>query len=384
MSFLLLALLLFLYKGITCKQLLEYEEVHHDENPDPLDQPDTLDEEVHHDENPDPLDHPDPLDEEVHHDENPDPLDQPDTLDEEVHHDENPDPLDEEVHHDENPDPLDQESRGFRHCYRKIVRVLLVSGKEGKWKPKDPKNSNYLTILESLYKEFRGPPKSKLSESSRGSSHTQAEAPFIQKLFGKLRIYYILLKSVIQKLCGELRIYYPLLESVRRVLLAIMAGFYKDNESSKIPTTFNLCINCFHLFFLVLEKPFIEKNIQLLEIMAVSSEACISAIMCVLGEKKLSDKDGKKFGILMIILVLVGILPQIMNELYDLYKQIKQLDSEKHSFLTGLKTALSGLTSLFSSKDNTADSNSKPTSVADEDKATSTSTSHQVKSPNQD
>ena len=129
--------------------------------------------------------------------------------------------------------------------------------------------------------------------------------------------------------------------------------------------------------------------------MSVSSEACISAIIFVLGEKKLSDKDENKFGILMLMLVLVGILPQIMNELYALYKQIKQLDSEKHSFLTGLKTALSGLTSLFSTKefplrrppalkDNTADSNPKPTSVADEDKATSTSTSYQVKSPNQD
>uniref|UniRef100_A0A7N2MNV3 Bacterial Ig-like domain-containing protein n=1 Tax=Quercus lobata TaxID=97700 RepID=A0A7N2MNV3_QUELO len=314
-SFLLLALLLFLYKGITCKQLLEYEE----------------------------------------------------------------------------------DDEGDLHWYEKIGRAFLVFVKKPEWTSIDQQKSNYLTILGSLYEDYRGPPKSKLSQISGGSSHTQAEAPFIQKLFGKLRIYYTLLESVIQKLCGELRIYYPLLESVRRVLLAIMAGLYEHNSFSKIPTIFSLCINCFHLFFLVLEKPFIKKNIQLLEIMAVSSEACISAIMCVLGEKKLSDKDGKKFGILMIILVLVGILPQIMNELYDLYKQIKQLDSEKHSFLTGLKTALSGLTSLFSSKefplrrppalkDNTADSNSKPTSVADEDKATSTSTctSYQVKSPNQD
>ena len=263
-----------------------------------------------------------------------------------------------------------QEGRGF-HWYQKIVRVFLVSGKGGKWTSK----KQYLTILGSLYEEFRGPPKSKLSQISGGSSHTQAEAPFIQKVFGKLRIYYKLLEYVILKLCGELRIYYPLLESVRRVLLAIMAGFYKDKLSSKIPTTFFLCINCFHLFFLVLEKPFIKKNIQLLEITAVSSEACISAILFVLGEKKLSDKDKNKFGILMLILVLVGILPQIMNELYALYKQIKQLDSQNHFLLTGLKAASSGLTFLFSSKefplsrppalkDNIADSNSKQASTS--------------------
>ena len=259
-----------------------------------------------------------------------------------------------------------QEDQDF-HWYKKIVRVFLVSVEKDNWTPKKP----YATTLGSLYEDYRGPPKSKLSQISGDSSHTQAEAPFIQKLLGKLRIYY------------------TLLESVRRVLLAIMAGLYEHNSFSKIPTIFSLCINCFHLFFLVLEKPFIKKNIQLLEIMAVSSEACISAIMFVLGEKKLSAKNGKTFGILMIILVLVGILPQIMNELYVLYKQIKQQYFEK------LKTALSRLTSLFSSKelslrrppalkDNTADSNSKPTSVADEDTATSTSTSYQVKSPNQD
>uniref|UniRef100_A0A7N2MPF1 Uncharacterized protein n=1 Tax=Quercus lobata TaxID=97700 RepID=A0A7N2MPF1_QUELO len=277
-SVLLLALLLFLYKGITCKQLLEYEEVL-------------------------------------------------------------------------------QEGPGF--CYQKIVRVFSVSVKGDPWRPK----KQCVTILGSLYEDYRGP--------------TQAEATFIQKLFGKLRIYY------------------PLLESVRRVLLGFMAGFYKDKPSSKIPTTFSLCINCFHLFFLVLEKSFTKKKMQLLEITAVSSEACISAIIFVLGEKELSDKDENKFGILMLMLVLVGILPQIMNELYDSYKQIKQLDFENHFLLTGLKRASFGLTLFLSSKefsssrppalkDNIGDSNSKPTSVADEDTATSTSTSNQVKSPNQD
>ncbi|XP_075663391.1 uncharacterized protein LOC142632966 [Castanea sativa] len=250
-SFLLLAWLLFLYKGITRAHLLEYEEVH-------------------------------------------------------------------------------QEDQGS-HCYTKIVRAFLVLVKEHKWKSTDQQKSNYLPILGSLYEEFRGPPTSKPSQNSGGSSHTQAEAPL----------------SVIQKLCGQLRIYYPLLESVRRVLLATMAGFYKDNSSSKIPPTFSLCINCFHLFFLVLEKPFTKKNIQLLEITAVSSEACISAIIFVLAKKELSDKDEKKFGILMLILVLVGIFPQIMNELYDLYKQIKQLDFE-NNFLPGLKRALTGLTWFFS------------------------------------
>ncbi|KAK9995725.1 hypothetical protein SO802_020411 [Lithocarpus litseifolius] len=84
-----------------------------------------------------------------------------------------------------------QEGRGF-HWYQKIVRLFLVSGKGGEWTSKNPQNSNYLTILEPIFKEFRGPPKSKLSQISGGSSRTQgaddktedAEAPFIQKLVG--------------------------------------------------------------------------------------------------------------------------------------------------------------------------------------------------------
>ena len=103
-----------------------------------------------------------------------------------------------------------QEGRGF-HWYQKIVRVFLVSGKGGEWTSINPQNSNYLTILEPLFKEFRGPPKSKPSQISGGSSHAQgaedktedAEASFIRKLVGKLRIYYTLLESVMQKLCGE-------------------------------------------------------------------------------------------------------------------------------------------------------------------------------------
>ena len=256
-----------------------------------------------------------------------------------------------------------QKGRGF-------VRAFLDLVKEPEWTAKDQQKSNYLPILGPLYEEFRGPPTPNLSQISGGSSHKQgaddktedAEAPFIQKLVGKLRIYYILLESFIQKLCGELRIYYLLLDSVKRVLLAIVGSVYVGNSSSKIPTIISLCISCFQLFFLVLEKPYIKINVQLVEIISVSSEACIFAISLVLPEEKLSDKDKRKLGVLMLILALVGLLPQIMNALYDLYKQIKQLDCTKHF-----------LSRPPASKDNIADSNSKP-SVADT--ATSTSTSY--------
>ena len=199
-----------------------------------------------------------------------------------------------------------QKGRGF-------VRAFLDLVKEHEWTPKDQQKSNYLPILGPLYEEFRGPPTSKLSQISGGSSHEQgaddktedAEAPFIKKL------------------CGGLRIYYLLLDSVKRVLLGIVVGVYVGDPSSKIPTIISLCISCFQLFFLVLEKPYIKINVQLVEIITVSSEACIFAISLVLPEEKLSDKDKRELGVLMLILALVGLLPQIMNALYDLYKQIK-------------------------------------------------------------
>ncbi|XP_030938237.1 uncharacterized protein LOC115963393 isoform X2 [Quercus lobata] len=279
-----------------------------------------------------------------------------------------------------------QKGRGF-HWYQEIVRVFLVSGRRGQWTWKNQQNSNYLTILGPLFEDFRGPQMSNLSQISEGSSHiqgavheTEDEAPFIQKLFGKFRICYTLLESVIRKLCGKLRIYYTLLESVRRVLLGVMAGAYMENPSSKIPSIIFLCITFFQLFFLVLE-PFIKKSIQWIEIMSILSEAGVSVIYFVLSEIELQAKYGR-VGVLMLIVFLVGFLPQMMNELWALYKQIKLLDTAENRFLTGLKIVSFGLALLFISeefllsrwfphlKDNIADSNSQPTSAAEKDTAT--------------
>jgi hypothetical protein len=234
-----------------------------------------------------------------------------------------------------------QEGRRF-HWYQDLVRVTLGPGKRGQWTWKNQQNSDYLTMLGPLFEDLRGPPKYMLSQISGGSSHTNAdriiasddetedaEAPFIQKLFGILRIYY------------------TLLESVRRVLLGTMAGTYKENWSSKTPTIILLCITSFQLFVIVLKKPFIKKKVQLVEIISVSSEVGLFAICLVLLEKEFAGRDETIVGVLMLILFLVGYLAQMMNEWYALYRQIKQLDSAEKSFLTGLKIALIGLALLF-------------------------------------
>uniref|UniRef100_A0A7N2MNR3 TRP C-terminal domain-containing protein n=2 Tax=Quercus lobata TaxID=97700 RepID=A0A7N2MNR3_QUELO len=170
-------------------------------------------------------------------------------------------------------------------------------------------------------------------EVSGGSVQTHAEAPSIQKLF------------------MELRVYYTLLESVRRVLLGAMGGAYKNTWSSKIPVIILLCITSLQLFFLVLQKPFIKKRVQLVEIISVSSEVCLFALFLVLLDKELSPKQATIFGVSMLILFLMGFLPQIVNELYALRRQIKQLDTAEKCFRTGLRTALSGILLLISQED---------------------------------
>ena len=176
-------------------------------------------------------------------------------------------------------------------------------------------------------------PKAKDLQVFGGIVHTNSEAPFNQKLFGKLRLYY------------------KLLESLRRVVLGTMTGVYKDHWPSEIPTIILLCITSFQLLFLILNKPFINKAVQLVEIISVSSEVCVFAICLVLLESLSAAQDETIVGVFMLIIFLLGFLPQIMNQWYALQRQIKKLDSKKKCFLTGLKIVSIGLALLFISPD---------------------------------
>ncbi|XP_062169563.1 uncharacterized protein LOC133875442 isoform X3 [Alnus glutinosa] len=235
-----------------------------------------------------------------------------------------------------------QEGQRF-HWYQDIIRVTLGPNKRGQWTWKNQPNANYLAMLGPLFEDLRGPPKYMLSQISGGNSHMRgdriiasddetedAEAPIIQKLFGILRIYY------------------TLLESMRRVSLGIMAGAYRENDwSSKTPIITLLCITSFQLFFLVLKKPFIKKKVQLVEIIAVSSELGLFATCLVLLEKGFFDRNETIVGVFMLILFLVGYIPQMANEWYALYRQTKELDPVEKSFLKGLKVASIGFLLLF-------------------------------------
>ncbi|KAI4336176.1 hypothetical protein L6164_014735 [Bauhinia variegata] len=232
-----------------------------------------------------------------------------------------------------------QEGQRF-HWYHEIVRVTLGPGKRGQWTWKNQPNSVYLTIFGPLFEDLRGPPKYMLSQISGSSSRgdriiasddetEDAEAPFIQKLFGILRIYYVLL------------------ESIRRVLVGILAGAYMETPSSNTPTIIILSMSSFQLFFLVLKKPFIKKKVQLVEIIMLTCQVVLFATCLVLLKKDFSVRNETKVGIFMLMLFLVGYLVQIINEWYGLYRQTKLLDPEEKSFLTGLKIASIGFLVYF-------------------------------------
>ncbi|KAJ6688194.1 TRANSMEMBRANE PROTEIN [Salix koriyanagi] len=246
-----------------------------------------------------------------------------------------------------------QEGQVF-HWYQEIIRVTLGPGKRGQWTWKNQPKSVYLVSLGALFEDLRGPPKYMLSQIAGAPRNKQgdriidsddetedAEAPFIQKLFGILRIYY------------------TLLETVKRVCLGILAGVYLDSWSSKTPTVVLLSITSFQLFFLVLKKPFIKKKVQLVEIISISCQVGIFATCFILLEKELSTSQETKVGIFMIALFLIGFFAQMVNEWYALYRQVKRLDPSEKYFLTGLKIASIGFLMLFISKRMSQDLESK-------------------------
>ncbi|GAB2289496.1 hypothetical protein Dimus_023806 [Dionaea muscipula] len=239
------------------------------------------------------------------------------------------------------------------HWYQVIVKATLGPGKRGQWtwnnNNDDERNSSvYLTMFGPIFEDLRGPPKYMLSRFSRGSSSSavqiiasddeteDAEAPFIQKLFGILRIYY------------------TFLESIKRFSLGIVAGAFSGDWSSEAPILVLTSITLFQLLFLVVKKPFIKKRVQMVEIISIACELGLFGACLVLFEEEtfssssqLGLGEKKEVGIFMLLLFLVGYLALVSNEWYALYKQIIQLDPEKNSFAVGLKAASVGFLLLF-------------------------------------
>nr|POF23011.1 hypothetical protein CFP56_15686 [Quercus suber] len=276
----------------------------------------------------------------------------------------------------------------------RIARLTLGPGNRGQWTWRREQNFDCLTMLGPLFEDLRGPialddetgvdsggtdlaPLSSAQSMSRStrpshipptrsstvatpavpstsntSAHTHGDYQIIAP-DGKTKEVEVSGGSVssIQYLFMQLRIYYTLIESVRRVMLGALGGAYKNTWSSTIPVIILLCITSLQLFFLVLEKPFIKRRVQLVEIISVASEVCVFALTLVLLDKKLSSKQETIAGVSMLVLFLMGFLPQIVNELYALRRQIKQLDTTNKRFRIGLRIASFGILLFFFSQE---------------------------------
>ncbi|XP_050258027.1 uncharacterized protein LOC126703145 isoform X7 [Quercus robur] len=286
----------------------------------------------------------------------------------------------------------------------KIAQVILGPGNKGQWKLNEKQNSDFLTMLAPLFEDLRGPilsitaPDDEAGEGSSGtnlappssaqsmsrstrpsripptrsstvatpavpltsstSAHTHGDYQIIApddkteevEVSGGSVPTHVEACSI-QNLFMQLRIYYTLIESVRQILMGAMGGTYKDIWSSTIPLIILLCITSLQLFFLILEKPFIERRVQLVEIISVASEVCLFALFLVLVDKELSSKQDTIVGVSMLVLFLIGFLPQIVNELDALRRQTKDLDIAEKRFQNGLRTASFGILLFFIPQD---------------------------------
>ncbi|TMX04693.1 hypothetical protein EJD97_005775 [Solanum chilense] len=227
------------------------------------------------------------------------------------------------------------------HWYEELVRVTLGPGKRGQWTWRNSRDSRYVVMFGPLFEDLRGPPKYMLSQIAVGNPNKHpdkviatddetedAEAPFIQKLFGILRIYF------------------TFLEFVKRVCLGIVAGTYLKSLSSKSPIVVLLTITSFQLFFMLLKKPFIKKKVQLVEIISVACETGIFAA-CIALTGRNSSRNETAIGITMNALFFIAFLAQLVNEWYALYRQTKRLGAEDKSFCSGLKAASIGFLLFF-------------------------------------
>ncbi|KAL2492641.1 hypothetical protein Adt_28269 [Abeliophyllum distichum] len=198
------------------------------------------------------------------------------------------------------------------HWYGEIIRAILGPGKRGQWTWKNQSSYKYLTIFGPLFEDLRGPPKYMLSQITGGNLNKpgnriiasddeteDAEAPFIQKVFGILRIYYTLLRMC-ETCCSG---------NFGRCLFKEVVVQNPDYH----PTLHNI----------------------------------VPTLLHVLLDKEFSAEDERKIGISMVSIFTFAFLVEMVNEWYALYRQTKQLDLSNSSFLHGLKIASLGFLSLF-------------------------------------
>ncbi|XP_039840587.1 uncharacterized protein LOC120700424 [Panicum virgatum] len=242
-----------------------------------------------------------------------------------------------------------QEGRGEHRWFQELVRRTLGPGMRGQWAWTDPRRAACLVKLGPLFEDLRGPPKYMLTQIGTGGKRgaaagagggerimasedetVDAEAPFVQKVLGVLRVCF------------------TLLEWAKRVAVGVAAGAHASSgRPPRAHAAAVLSIASLQLLLMVLSKPFVRKRVQLVETLSVAGEVSVFAACLALA---LADRgrppdhgEARGVGLAMLGAFALGFTAQACNEWNALLRQVRLLGAGRGSLLDGAKTACLGL-----------------------------------------
>ncbi|KAK6924829.1 hypothetical protein RJ641_009155 [Dillenia turbinata] len=209
-----------------------------------------------------------------------------------------------------NDTKLSQTLQGF-------MQVTVGSAEKGEWIWKNHADSIKRFKYGPLFEDLRGP-----SKMGNGT-----QAPF----------------CCIRSFLAGLGIYYTMIQFVNKVLQGTLNGFYPNDPSSKAPEIVLLGLSSFQFLFLFLAKPFIERRLQFVETVSVTTEVVMFAITALSKDEPYSH--GKQLvGVSLMVLFLVSYSVQMINLWYDYYQKMKQLNYWP-SLVRGLRRTFYGVPS---------------------------------------
>ncbi|KAK6924830.1 hypothetical protein RJ641_009156 [Dillenia turbinata] len=204
-----------------------------------------------------------------------------------------------------------------------FMQVTVGSAEKGEWIWKNHADSIKRFKYGPLFEDLRGP--------SKMGNGTQAPFCCIRSLFAGLGIYY------------------TMIQFVNKVLQGTLNGFYPNDPSSKAPEIVLLGLSSFQFLFLLLAKPFIERRLQFVETVSVTTEVVMFAITALSKDEPYSH--GKQLvGVSLMVLFLVSYSVQMINLWYDHYQKMKQLNYWP-SLVCGLRRTFNGVPSRNTQSD---------------------------------
>ncbi|CAN6354087.1 unnamed protein product [Urochloa humidicola] len=248
------------------------------------------------------------------------------------------------------------------HWHQELLRRALGPGKRGQWTWKDPRSASCLDKLGPLFEDLRGPAKYMLTQIGGGGGGDGKRAPAGgagaagagggggERIVASEDENEDVEESFVQKLFGVLRVHFTLLECVKRVAVGIVAGAGVTGahaSSSRAPAVVALSVTAFQLVFMAVEKPFIRKRVQLVEIVSVAGEVFVFAACLALvnsgGRWMPDDGEARGIGVAMLGAFAVGFAAQACNEWGALLRQVRLLSADGSSLVDGARTVCLGL-----------------------------------------